>query len=587
MWPSTRVGGAVWVCGTGPVPGRIREGLRRGGRAVRLVRPERVGRLRPRDCETLILLDGPEAAGLLLGLLARVTGRRWRARSLRVVLVHAADPPPALPPELAHLDPEVPLRLETFALEDRAARALLARWPLHFGMDPRFGQVPHLLIAGFAPPARAFLLQALRLIQYGAGRPRVTVTCAEPEAVAEGFLQAHPQAGQVAEIHWVPLDAPDLGLGSTAVTQVLVCLDRPGLGLEIAQGLGGRIARLQGVSPPLFLEVGEAAPRGELGDWDAQTFPFSYLDEACRPQVLLDGEGDRLAQGIHEHYTDSIAAQGRDPAAEPAGAPWPRLATTYRDASRRQADHLGAKLAVTDCRAVPEERVESFAFTPLEVECLAAVEHLRWAADRHLDGWTYAPKRDNIRKLHPQLVPYEHLTQPMKDLDRYAVRGVSALLARSGLGVVRLLILGLPEPPPGGAAGSPLRRLADQALDRLVARYPDRSLAIASTLADPRARLVVRRALERAGAVLFLLLPRPVGELLGEQPDARARRDLLDLVARAQRRIALGGEAELGHWLGERAHISLELGASPGGVTARKRVRLDPLRGRLEWGFEY
>jgi hypothetical protein len=453
-------------------------------------------------------------------------------------------------------------------------------------MDPVFGQRPHLLIAGFAPPARAFLLQALRLIHYGEERARVTVACADAPSVAERFAQTYPQAGQMAEIGWVPLDSPELGSGPQ-VTQVLVSTDPPELGLDLAQRLAAQLARIQSTSPPILLEIGDAEPRGLLEDWDGQVFPFSYLREACRPRVLLDGEMDRLAQTIHEHYTDSIAAQGRDPAAEPAGQPWSRLAATYRDANRRQADHLGAKLAVTDCRAVPEERVESFAFAPLEAERLAVIEHLRWAADRYLDGWTYARKRDNARKHHPQLVPYPDLSEPMKDLDRYAVRGVPALLARSGLGVVRVLILGIPGPASDCPDGAPLRRLVDQALDRLVARYPDRSLVVASTLADPRARLATRRALECAGAALYLLLTRPIDELLAEQPDDRARRDFLELAVRAERRIGLDGNAALRVWFAERAEIILSLGIRPVEDGVRKWVVLDTMGKNLEWGFEY
>jgi hypothetical protein len=175
----------------------------------------------------------------------------------------------------------------------------------------------------------------------------------------------------------------------------------------------------------------------------------------------------------------------------------------------------------------------------------------------------------------------------MKDLDRYAVRGVPALLARSGLGVVRVLILGIPEPAPDCPMGSRLRRLADQALNRLSARYPDRSLIVASTLADPRARLAARRALDRAGAGLWLLCPRPISDLLRDQPDDRTRRDLLDLVARAERRFTLPGEGELGRWFSERAEIILTLGAEPPETRAPKTICLDPDRGSLEWSFDY
>ena len=351
--------------------------------------------------------------------------------------------------------------------------------------------------------------------------------------------------------------------------------------------LAQQLAADQGVSPPILLEVGDETPTGTLADWDGQTFPFSYLDEACRPAVLFDGLGDELARTIHESYTDSIAAQGRDPEREPAGRPWSQLTASYRDANRHQADHLWAKLAVMDCRAVQEERVESFTFAPLEAEQLAVIEHLRWAADRHLDGWSYAPVRDNARRHHPQLIPYPALSEPMKDLDRFAVRGVPTLLARSGLGVVRMLIAAITPPAADCPADARLELLALRVLERLVARYPDRSLVIAAQLAEPASRLVARLALERAGAGLFLLCGRPLTETLAAQPDETARLDLLALVTRAERRIALPGAGELDRWIEQRAGIRLCMGpvaTAPGTV---KHVMLDPVTGRTDWGFEY
>jgi len=294
---------------------------------------------------------------------------------------------------------------------------------------------------------------------------------------------------------------------------------------------------------------------------------------------------------IHDHYRDSIAAQGRDPAVEPAGRPWEFLAASYRDANRQQADHIWAKLAVADCRAVWEDLVESFAFSPLEAERLAVIEHSRWAADRHLDGWTYAPVRDNARKHHPQLVPYADLSEPMKDLDRFAVRLIPALLARSGRGVVRILLVGVPEAGEaefGNAGdGHRLKTLADEILERLVLRYPDRSLVLASTLAGAQSRQVVRRAVAHFGAGLFLLCPLPLQETLEGQPSQRARRDLLELAALAERRITLNGARELAEWFARSAEIQNLCGMEPDTAQPRKRVWIDPSGMKLAWNFEY
>ncbi|MCC7278665.1 MAG: hypothetical protein IT487_10175 [Chromatiaceae bacterium] len=342
-------------------------------------------------------------------------------------------------------------------------------------------------------------------------------------------------------------------------------------GLTLARRLIQELAASQGVSPPVLLEVGAAEPGADIEDWDGQIIPISYRHEACRAALLLDGAGDELARNIHEHYRDTIAAQGRDLSQEPAGQPWERLATSYRQANRHQADHVWAKLAVTDCRAVVEDLVEAFALTPLEVERLAIVEHARWAADRYLDGWAYGPVRDNARKLHPQLIPYAELSEPMKDLDRFAVRGLPTLAARLGLGIQRQLILGIHPPGPACPSGKPLRRLATGLGERLRERYPDRALVIAATLADQRERDLVRELMEDAGgASLFLLLPQPLHHLLDRLTPTAARRDFLTLLAQAERRISLRGEGELAAWFARRAEIQLILGETlPARVAGR------------------
>jgi hypothetical protein len=283
---------------------------------------------------------------------------------------------------------------------------------------------------------------------------------------------------------------------------------------------------------------------------------------------------------IHDHYRDTTEAQGRDPALEPAGRPWETLDTSYRDASRQQADHLWAKLADSDCRSVPLEEAPAFAFAPLEVERLAEVEHRRWAADRYLNGWTYAAVRDNVRRHHPQLVPYAELSEPMKDLDRYVVRLVPTLLTRSGRALVRGLVVGVAEADPPARSHRRTRGLVDACLLRLAERFPDHAL--------------VGRDLRH----LFHLVARAwiVWRLCGcspsqcptcwRPPDPLAR-DLLRLAARAERRIGLRGREELADWLGTRAQVLiLPAGTAPQPAPARQ-VQLDPAGKGLTWSFEY
>ncbi len=52
------------------------------------------------------------------------------------------------------------------------------------------------------------------------------------------------------------------------------------------------------------------------------------------------------------------------------------------------------------------------------VEQMARNVHEVWAAGRIADGWTYGEKRDDARKTHPCLVPYEELPESEKEYDR-------------------------------------------------------------------------------------------------------------------------------------------------------------------------
>lgn len=52
------------------------------------------------------------------------------------------------------------------------------------------------------------------------------------------------------------------------------------------------------------------------------------------------------------------------------------------------------------------------------LESLAKQAHEAWAQMRLAEGWRFGPRRDEQRKEHPCLVPYEDLPESEKDVDR-------------------------------------------------------------------------------------------------------------------------------------------------------------------------
>jgi hypothetical protein len=51
-------------------------------------------------------------------------------------------------------------------------------------------------------------------------------------------------------------------------------------------------------------------------------------------------------------------------------------------------------------------------------EALARNAHEVWARQRLADGWRYGASRDDVRKEHPCLVPYDDLPESEKQYDR-------------------------------------------------------------------------------------------------------------------------------------------------------------------------
>jgi class 3 adenylate cyclase len=78
-------------------------------------------------------------------------------------------------------------------------------------------------------------------------------------------------------------------------------------------------------------------------------------------------------------------------------------------------------------------------------EQLARNTHENWSRQRLLDGWRYGPERNDQRKEHPGLVPYDELSESEKQYDRNTA--LEALKAIVSLGYT----LNPPEPAPAGA----------------------------------------------------------------------------------------------------------------------------------------
>jgi hypothetical protein len=146
-----------------------------------------------------------------------------------------------------------------------------------------------------------------------------------------------------------------------------------------------------------------------------------------------------LARAVHDDYLRRHQAENASSADDPSLLPWEDLPEDLRESNRDQAADIEAKLAAISYEAVKNvEGADTVTeFGPDEVEQLAYLEHNRWVRERIKSGWTLGPAKDVEAKRSPYLVPWEELTEEVRDLDRDTVKRIPQFLAELELVIVR------------------------------------------------------------------------------------------------------------------------------------------------------
>ena len=70
-------------------------------------------------------------------------------------------------------------------------------------------------------------------------------------------------------------------------------------------------------------------------------------------------------------------------------------------------------------------------------ELISKNTHEVWSANRINDGWEYGEKRDDAKKQHPCLIPYEDLTETEKEYDRNTSLETLKLIIKLGYKIVK------------------------------------------------------------------------------------------------------------------------------------------------------
>ena len=147
-----------------------------------------------------------------------------------------------------------------------------------------------------------------------------------------------------------------------------------------------------------------------------------------------------LARAAHARYCEQQKARGETEKELPAIRPWAELSEDLRDANRAQVADIPNKLSLLGYELVPGSGLApaQIVITPQEMDTLARAEHERWMTERRRQGWTFGDPRDDARKHHPCLVPWEALPEFEKQKDRDTVDNIPHLVRKAGFQIRKI-----------------------------------------------------------------------------------------------------------------------------------------------------
>ncbi len=334
-------------------------------------------------------------------------------------------------------------RLDFFNTDETAARVMLLEHlpSVAAGAEDMVvvgasGAAEHVIIAAARQRSREVAPLEVRWVAPGACELVLSLQARHP--VVAGSTELTPieldiDAAEFAEAEFVMSH-------SGPVDAVFICVDDDGHALSAALTLHRRLAD---APTPVVVQTTNESGLASLLRADRAGFEtvhaFATYDRTCDPEVLLAGTLETMARAMHEAYAAKEAALGRTTSDNPSMARWDELPEAMRESNRDQAAHVGVKLEAAGCtleRLVPGG--EMFQFDGEEFERLAELEHERWVRDHERNGWTLGPAKDPNGKVTPYLVPYDELSEEIKDYDRDTIERLPAFLASLGYQIKRV-----------------------------------------------------------------------------------------------------------------------------------------------------
>ena len=145
---------------------------------------------------------------------------------------------------------------------------------------------------------------------------------------------------------------------------------------------------------------------------------FSWRSETMRPRNIFDEQTLERAKAVNLRYAHLYNSV--EETKENAEIEWEKLNCFTRYSNISAADYHEIRQQMTEQWGDRE-------LTSDQLELLSELEHIRWCRFHYLNNWKYGQlpdgaRKDGIRRIHRDLMPYAELDEATKEKDRENIR---------------------------------------------------------------------------------------------------------------------------------------------------------------------
>ena len=243
-----------------------------------------------------------------------------------------------------------------------------------------------------------------------------------------------------------------------------------------------------------------------------------------------------LAKMAHQHYLDYIEKNHPNW----TRIPWEELTEDLKYSNIRQIEkiedkleYIGAYITKDPGDATP---LDSFSDEDEndDRETLSKLEHQYWIEEREESGWVYGPKKNKKKKISPYMVPWDDLSEDVRNLDRNSTDFIIPALKKFNIFVIKSTTSERKEEPlkyykektvplilsvtghtdvPNDSKGQ-IEKCLDELLEKINRRYANTDKILLSGLAEGADRTVAEWALAN-NIKVAPILPMPIEKYMG------------------------------------------------------------------------